>query len=64
MMQILGGIALVLGIVGFSVWSYVEAYERGQRKGFDRGWKASEEWLVRAESDVDRERQKIWREEG
>ena len=33
------------------------------RKGYQKGWAAAQEWIVTLETEVDRERQKIWREE-
>lgn len=54
------GIAGVALLLGYTVWSHMEAYKRGYAKGRED----AEKWWVGLEEEVDRERVKIWREEG
>jgi hypothetical protein len=65
MMQILGGVlSLLAGLGLIVVYAHELGRKRGEKKGFDRGFKAAEQWIVELESGVEKERQKIWREEG
>lgn len=62
-MRELGGIcawiAAVALLLGYSVWSHMAAYKRG----YEKGRKDADDWWLREEEEVDRERVKIWREE-
>lgn len=65
---IFGALAPVFFLLGFL---YDRGYRRGKKEGYDEGvqdgfreGKLNEEaWWYGAESEVDRERVKIWREE-
>jgi hypothetical protein len=56
----LGYIAFVIVLLIFSVWTHCELY----RYGFRKGREAADKWWMGADTEVDRERVKIWREEG
>lgn len=66
-MTTLGYIAFVIVLLLYSVWSHCELYKYGYQKGHERGLhegrKAADDWWINQESEVDRERVKIWREE-
>jgi len=53
---------LIVGVWGILCSLYGD--REGKKRGYELGWKACEEWIVKAESDVDQERQKIWKGEG
>jgi len=55
----IGVAALVLLYIELCRHCWKDAHKRG----YAAGWKACEEFIVKLESDVDQERQKIWREE-
>jgi len=56
--QILGGISLVIALFLLEL-----ACERaGWQRGYQKGWKDAEEWIVKMETEVDQERVKIWKE--
>ena len=71
MMEALGyfcGGAAVLALVALYiavVLEYVKnGRERGYKEGYEAGRNSADEWWFNAEKEVDRERQKMWREEG
>jgi len=37
---------------------------RGYDRGYEKGRRDAEEWIIKLESDVDQARQEIWRQEG
>jgi hypothetical protein len=61
--RILGAIASVLGFA--LVW-FLLGYWRGRLDGYVGGWtrgkRDSDNWWYRVEQDVQKEREKIWRE--
>jgi hypothetical protein len=56
--QILGGISLVGALFLLQLACQRVAWQRGYAKG----WKDAEEWIVKLETEVDQERVKIWKE--
>lgn len=71
MTQILGtvclAIALVIFLVGthliFHEWGYRKGEKAGRDEGYLAGRKAADDWWLGVEAEIDRARQKIWREE-
>lgn len=75
MNQLLGIISLALCILIFLAYSHIKfgewRYSKGFQHGHDEGYKAGVEsgcketdnWWIGLESEVDKERVKIWREE-
>ncbi len=65
MLHILGGILSLLSALALLI---VYAHECGRRRGFRQGrtegWQSCVNWFIEAECGVEREREKIWREEG
>lgn len=59
MRELGGGIALALALLGLSVWSHLEAYNRG----YEKARKEADDWWLDMEEEVERERVKIWRDE-
>jgi hypothetical protein len=58
---------LLLGTLAWlaaSALTGVYLYDLAEKRGYEKGWKDAEEWIVKLESEVDAERVKIWREEG
>lgn len=58
----------VLMLVGFACvrvlqWAYKEGRKKGFEEGRERGRREGDNWWIRAESEVDEARVKIWREE-
>jgi len=56
--HILGGICLMIAVFLFLMIVQKAAWQRGYQKG----WKDAEEWIVKMETEVDQERVKIWKE--
>ena len=55
----------VLGVVILALSLFFDrrrCFRRGFRRGHEHGWKAAKEWIVEIETEIDRERQRIWRE--
>ena len=73
MLHLLVGILDLLSALGFLLGA---AHEFGRRRGFregrakgsqeaySRGWQSCADWFIEAELGVERERERIWREEG
>lgn len=58
---------LLLGILASLSAAALSAgylYDLAEKRGYAKGWKDAEEWIVELESEVDQARVKIWREEG
>jgi hypothetical protein len=53
------GIAGVALLLGYTVWSHMEAYKRGYAKGRQE----ADDWWIREEEEVALERVRIWRDE-
>ena len=64
MNTILGVLSLLAALAVVVVYAYQWGYDRGLKEGREKGWKACSDWFIEAEQGVDRERAKIWREEG
>jgi len=60
-------VAIVLIALGFHEWGYRKGLKAGKDEGYksgvESGRKDADNWWIEAETQVDRERQKIWREE-
>ena len=56
--ELLGGIFLVVALFLVELACQRAAWQRGYQKG----WKDAEEWIVKMETEVDQERVKIWKE--
>jgi hypothetical protein len=56
--QFLGGICLAIALFLIELLCQQKAWQRGYQKG----WKDAEEWIVKLETEVDQERVKIWKE--
>ena len=71
MTTVLGIVCLMIALVGFLVGSHLSfhewGYRKGERAGRDEGYlagrKAADDWWLGVEAEIDRARQKIWREE-
>lgn len=71
MRELLSICALLAGIGLVALYAYRwgisrgfrDGYQQGHEKGYTRGRQSEENWWIGAESEVDRERVKIWREE-
>ncbi len=53
----------ILALAAFLVWSYKAGERIGYGKGYDEGRVVADNWWMRAESEADEARVKIWREE-
>lgn len=62
-LALLGIVVLLVELYACSEF-YRSGRERGWREGYDAGRKAADNWWIGVETEADRERQKIWREEG
>jgi hypothetical protein len=56
--QIIGGVSLLVALFLLELACHRVAWQRGYQKG----WKDAEEWIVKLETEVDQERVKIWKE--
>jgi len=56
--QVLGGVCLVAALVILELLGQRKAWARGYQKG----WKDAEDWIVKLETEVDQARQEIWKE--
>ena len=51
-------------ILKFGDWRYEKAFKHGYDLGYLEGRKAADNWWYNVEREVEREREKIWREDG
>ena len=58
--QFFGGLCLFIALFLIELLGQRKAWQRGYAKG----WKDAEEWIVALETEVDQARQEIWKEEG
>lgn len=75
MNTILGAVFAAFSILIFLVMTHLVFHERGYRRGhkkgfhegveigYQRGHQDADNWWISSESEADRERQKIWKEE-
>ena len=52
-----------VALVAFHNWAYKAGIKKGYAKGYELGRREADNWWVRAESEIDQARAKIWREE-
>jgi hypothetical protein len=56
--QFLGGLCLLLALFLIELVGQRIAWARG----YTKGWKDAEDWIVKLETEVDQARQEIWKE--
>jgi hypothetical protein len=56
------GLAMLL-LVAFHNWAYKAGQAKGYTSGYEQGRLTADNWWIRAETEIDQARQKIWREE-
>lgn len=49
-------------IIAIRCWN-IRRYEEGKRDGYEQGYKAAEDWFIRAETEIAQAREEIWRQE-
>jgi len=56
-------VAIVVIALAFHEWGYRKGLKLARKIGSEEGRRAADNWWIRAEEQIDRERQKIWRNE-